>query len=70
MTRLEMDLFQSAIRQLQSSGPESRWAHMRDLYMKHVMEAHSQASFLVWHRTFLREVERMLQVGQGSMKKD
>ncbi|XP_063970830.1 kielin/chordin-like protein [Lytechinus pictus] len=61
MTRLEMDLFQSAIRQLQSSGPESRWSHMRDLYMKHVMEAHSQASFLVWHRNFLREVERMLQ---------
>ncbi|XP_072164791.1 kielin/chordin-like protein [Diadema setosum] len=61
LTRQELERFQVAVRQLQTAGPDSPWAHMRDLYMNHVMEAHSENSFLVWHRVFLREVERMLQ---------
>ena len=69
MTRLELEKFQAAVRRLQASGADSAWLHLRDLYMLHVMEAHSEKSFLVWHRIFLREMERMLQVINPFQKK-
>ena len=62
MTREELDRFHAAVRQLRLSGPNNAWEQARDLYMGYIMEAHNPNSYLTWHRTFLRELERQLQV--------
>ena len=62
MTRDELDRFQAAVQQLRMSAKGNSWEHARDVYMKHIMEANSIPAYLMWHRLFLRQMERQLQV--------
>ncbi|XP_033628595.1 kielin/chordin-like protein [Asterias rubens] len=61
MTRDELDRFQAAVQQLRMSAKGNSWEHARDVYMKHIMEANSIPAYLMWHRLFLRQMERQLQ---------
>ncbi|XP_038047824.1 kielin/chordin-like protein isoform X2 [Patiria miniata] len=61
MTRDELDRFQAAVQQLRSSDQGSPWEHARDTYMQHIMEANNIPAYLLWHRLFLRQMERRLQ---------
>lgn len=57
-----MERFQQAVRILRGTGPGNTWEALRDLYITHVMEAHSLPFFLLWHRIYITEVEKKLQV--------
>ncbi|XP_033101456.1 kielin/chordin-like protein [Anneissia japonica] len=61
MTTEEIEAFQRAVQVLRNSGPGNEWEQFRDLYSRHVMHAHSTPFYLLWHRVFLRTVERRLQ---------
>ncbi|XP_071943173.1 kielin/chordin-like protein isoform X2 [Antedon mediterranea] len=61
MTTAEIERFQQAVQVLRSSGPGNEWEQYRDLYSRHIMHAHSTQFYLLWHRVFLRTVERRLQ---------
>lgn len=60
----EMNRYFSAVRQLMTSG---RWDRRTASHINVQNYAHGTSLFLVWHRAFIREVEKDLQSIDGSL---
>ncbi|KAH3728063.1 hypothetical protein DPMN_054010, partial [Dreissena polymorpha] len=61
LTKAELEKYQAAIKTLTKTGYPSQWYNLGQIYNIYKAQAVGNSASLLWHRYFLREVERHLQ---------